>query len=194
MGELDDTMAMLAETVPIQRVSPPPQPGPVARRRSRRSTVPPRPALSLAAVVALALTAAFFAWVSAEPFWLAVGHGHPGTATIFSAPNGCRARFVADDATFTVSTVGVAGLGSCPDGTKAPAHMVSADGKRAFVTDQGGLDARWSIGFSLVLLCGLGIAAATGAGRLPGWRATATVGLSLTAPAVLTLVSLATAY
>ena len=40
-----------------------------------RTPPPPRPLPGLAALVLLSLVAAFFAWVSAEPFWLAVGHG-----------------------------------------------------------------------------------------------------------------------
>lgn len=40
------------------------------------------PALALPVVVGLGLLAAFFAWQSAEPLWLAVGHGVPGTAEV----------------------------------------------------------------------------------------------------------------
>jgi hypothetical protein len=185
---------VLPATVPTQRsYRPPPPTRPSARLPQRRR--PPRPLwLSLPALVVLALATAFFAWVSAEPFWLAVGHGHTGTATIFSAPSGCRARFVADDGTFTVSTVEVAGLRGCPNGASPPAQMVSPRSARAYVTDLAGLNARWSIGFGLVVLCGLATATATGSGRLPGWRGTAAVGLSLAAPAVATLAMLAVAY
>ncbi|MDT5029375.1 MAG: hypothetical protein QOE61_5801, partial [Micromonosporaceae bacterium] len=185
---------VLPATVPAQRSYPAAPPTrPSARLPQRRR--PPRPLwLSLPAVVVLALATAFFAWVSAEPFWIAVGHGHTGTATIFSAPSGCRARFVADDGAFTVSTVEVTGLRGCPDGASAPAQMVSPRGARTYVTDLAGLNARWSIGFGLVVLCGLAIATATGSVRLPGWRGTAAVGLSLAAPAVTTLVMLSVAY
>jgi hypothetical protein len=185
---------VLPASVPAQRSYPPPPPTrPSVRSPQRRR--PPRPLwLSLPALVVLALATAFFAWVSAEPFWLAVGHGHTGTATIFTAPSGCRARFVAHDAAFTVSTVEVAGLRGCPNGASPSAQMVSPRGARAYVTDRAGLNARWSIGFGLVVLCGLATATATGSGRLPGWRGTAAVGLSLAAPAVATLVMLAVAY
>lgn len=185
--EFADTMVLLPVAVPAQRT--PPRLAPVRRRRPPR-----RPALSVPALVLLALAGAFFAWVSAEPFWLAVGHGQVGTATIFSAPNGCRARFVADNGSFSASTVEVAGLRSCPDGASAPAHMVSAHAQRVYVTDLAGLNARWSIGFGLVILCGLAIAATAGSGRLPGWRGTAAVGLSLAAPVVVAAAMLVMAY
>jgi hypothetical protein len=151
--------------------------------------------VSLPALVVLALATAFFAWVSAEPFWLAVGHGHSGTATFTSAEGGrCLASFVAADGSLTASTVEVAGTRACPTGTSAPAHMVSTRANRVYVTDQTGLNARWSIGFGLVILCGLAVAAATGAGRVPGWRGSAAAALSLIGPIVLTAVMLALAY
>jgi hypothetical protein len=176
--------------VPAQRTSPPAPPAAKPRRRRQ----PPRPSVSLPALVVLALATSFFAWISAEPFWLAVGHGHTGTATLIPAPGGCRASFVADDGSFKVSSVAVGGLRACPEGATAPGQMVSEKSGRVYITDAAGLHARWSIGFGLVLLCGLGIAAATGGGRLPGWRGTTAAALSLAAPALVTVVMLALAY
>jgi hypothetical protein len=53
-----------------------------------------------------ALAGAFFAWVSAEPFWLSVGHGTSGTAAVVASADGCRATFVGSG--FTRSTVELA--------------------------------------------------------------------------------------
>jgi hypothetical protein len=60
----------------------------LARRPVAARTPPPReprhPAVGLAALVTFALLAGFFSWVSAEPFWLALGHSRAGTATVSS--------------------------------------------------------------------------------------------------------------
>ena len=118
----------------------------------------------------LALATMFLAWVSAEPFWLAIGHGHTGTATISSTSRGCRAAFVADDRSFTVSTVEVAGLRDCPDGSVAPAGRSPTP---------AGLVARSDF---------------VRPGRLTGWRGTTMALLSLGAPALVTVAMLALAY
>ena len=90
----------------------PPQPLPVdrpahaaVRTRGRRPTRRPVPAML--ALVALALVSAFFAWVSAEPFWLAAGHGENGYATTTHCTGAgvtqrCAGRFAAADGGFTV--------------------------------------------------------------------------------------------
>src|SRR5690349_8668038 len=58
-----------------------------------------RPAVGLASVVVLGLVAILIAGVSAEPLWLALGHGVRGTATVTACTGSgldqqCRARFV----------------------------------------------------------------------------------------------------
>lgn len=131
-----------------------------------------RLAFGLAAVVAFSLAAAFFAWVSAEPLWLAVGHGQPGTATVTRCDShgseyAC-VTFQAADGAYTVPDVAV--RGARPHGLGAegsvPARMVSPRGDRAYAVDTTGLNLRWAVGLVLVLLCGLGTAWATGAARL----------------------------
>ena len=76
---------------PSRATVPPPQPGPDEALRGKppahRPRAPHRTAPGLIALVALGLIAAFFSWVSAEPFWLAVGHGDPASPPWPSAPD-----------------------------------------------------------------------------------------------------------
>ncbi|MFI5493037.1 hypothetical protein [Actinoplanes sp. NPDC051859] len=154
----------------------PPGTGKPPRPRPRE---PRRPAGGLLALLVLALVATFFSWVSAEPFWLAVGHGHQGTATIARC-NGdgvsqrCIGQFASADGVYTVPSIALFGVEPAERGTGSvvPARMVSKDSRQAYAGDTGMLvHLRWSLGFLLVLLCGLGIAGLTGARRLETARA-----------------------
>lgn len=108
-------------------------PGP---HRTGRPAKPPRhPVLGLAGLLVLTLLSSFFAWVSAEPLWLAVGHGERGTATVLSCTGGgiglrCRGTFVADDDT---TAAGQGSATNAPDGgppaTPDPAISDHADGE-----------------------------------------------------------------
>lgn len=170
---------------------PPRHPQPVRRRKPPR-----RPWFALPALVVLASAAAFFAWVSVEPFWLAVGHGKAGTATVVAAPaDRCQADFVAEGDAFT-SRVDLAGLppSACRVGVAVPARMVSPTSPRAYSVDDVGLNLRWGVGFSLVLLCGLAIVWVTGASRLPGWRRVVSTALSFAGPIGFALAFLAVTY
>ncbi len=88
----------------------------LARRRApSRTPPPPDPLPGLAALVVLSLVAAFFAWVSAGPFWLAVGHARTGTVVIDDCSGGgltqrCRGIFTADDGRFIAHGVRVSGV------------------------------------------------------------------------------------
>jgi hypothetical protein len=189
--DLDQT-GTLWPAVPAQRTATEPPIGRPPRRRK-----PPRgPWLGLPCLVVLTLAAAFLAWVSAEPFWLAVGHGHVGTATALApAPgSGCRASFTASGGAFHVSKVDLAGTRLCTEGTTMTARMVSDRSAHAYVTNRSGLRLRWTVGFGLVLLCGLGIMWSSGALRLRGWRRTTSVGLSFAGPVAIALVLVAAAY
>ena len=192
--------ARAVPAVPVQRrtASPP------ARRppRRRRRRLPRRPWFALPALVVLALATTFFAWVSAEPFWLAIGHGHSGTATVVAGggqsdpADGCRAFFIAGDGSFIASDVDLRGLGpaKCTDGTKVTAHMVSVRADQAYATTALGLHLRWLSGLGLVLLCALVIVWLTGAARFDGWRRGVAVGLSLGLPAAVTIAMLTTTF
>jgi hypothetical protein len=172
------------------------------RRRVRKRAIR-KPAPALFALITLALVATFFAWVSAEPFWLAVGHGDRGYA-ITTACNGsgvaqrCAGRFEAADGSFAVTRVALLGVAADERtrGAVTPARMVSADSRMAYVGDTGLLvQLRWILGFLLVLMCGYGIASLTGARRLDDPRARRLVTLtSLFGPILLLAGFLAAAY
>jgi len=144
----------------------------------------------------LALATTFFAWVSAEPFWLAVGHGRIGTATVVAADDGCRGFFIAADGSFLASDVDVRGLGpsGCASGAKVTAHMVSDRAGQAYASTTLGLHLRWLTGMALVVLSGLAIVWLTGATRFSGWRRGVAVGLGLAAPAAATIAMLTATF
>jgi hypothetical protein len=147
-------------------VRPPSSPRPV-RRRPRGNGA----ARGLVALVLLALLAAFFAWVTAEPLWLAVGHSTPGAVTVTRCvDHGIDRRCVGtfSGATFTRTAVPV--MGDVPDpGATVPASMTSAHGGRAYVDVD--TFSRAAVGVVLIMLCGLGIVRATGVRRLEPKRA-----------------------
>jgi hypothetical protein len=151
----------------------------VRQRARRRAPEPRRPAAGLFGLLVLGLIAAFFAWVSAEPFWLAVGHGDRGSATVTrctgtGVSQRCTGQFTAANGTYRVDRLALFGIEPARQapGTSAPARMVSSDSRQAYVGDTGVLvHLRWALSFVLVLLCGLGIAALTGARRLETARA-----------------------
>ena len=148
-----------------------------SRRSPRHANRQPAPALF--ALVTLALVATFFAWVSAEPFWLAVGHGKPGYATTTSCTGSgvtqrCVGQFRAADGHFAVTRVTLLGVSTAnrTAGAVAPARMVSRASRQAYLGDTGLLvQLRWVLGFVLVLTCGYAIAGLTGARRLDNARA-----------------------
>jgi hypothetical protein len=186
--------------------APPPPDGPshlaVGRRRTSRPATR-RTAPALVALIVLALLSTFFAWVSAEPFWIAVGHGDQGYATTARCVGSgvtqrCTGTFAAADGGFAVSRVtllGVAGEHRAA-GTIAPARMVSADSRQAYLGDTGALvHLRWILGFVLVLVCGYAIAGLTGARRLETARARrGAVLVSLAGPLILLAGFLLAAY
>jgi hypothetical protein len=173
----------------------------VAPRRRPRS--PRRPASGLFGLVALGLVAAFFAWVSAEPFWLAVGHGDHGTATVARCTGDgvtqrCAGQFQAAGNEYAVAKVTLLGVqpGRRSPGAISPARMVSPASRQAYVGEAGLLvQLRWVLGFVLVLICGLGIAGLTGARRLETVRARrGALIMSLTGPLLLLAGFLCVAY
>ncbi|MFI7597066.1 hypothetical protein [Actinoplanes sp. NPDC049681] len=193
---LDDDQRPAAEEVPDrpQRTVRPP------RHRGRE---PRRPVSGLLALLVLALVATFFSWVSAEPFWLAVGHGRPGTATVAGCTGSgvaqrCTGEFTTADGAYTVRPIALLGVepSQRAAGSTIPARMVSTDSRQAYVGATGVLvHLRWSLGFVLVLLCGLGIAGLTGVRRLETARARrAALLISLAAPLTLLAGFLVTAY
>lgn len=149
------------------------------RRPVPRPPKPQRhPAAGLAGSIAFALVASFFAWVSAEPMWLALGHGERGTAIVTGCSGSglgqhCRGRFTADDGSYTAWDVRLAGIGTgaSEPGSRVPARMVGPDSGTAYAgTGRGPLHLRWALGLTLVLLCGAAIGWVSGAPRLPDRR------------------------
>jgi hypothetical protein len=149
------------------------RPDPVRRRGPRPTR---NPVVGLVAMLVFAFAAAFFAWDSASPIWLALGHERSGVATVANCPvHGLAERcaeFTANDRSFT-ATVRLAGPASADasTGQHLAAEMVSRSGNVAYAGDQRSLYLGWVPGVLLLLLCGLGIAWATGARRLAGRRA-----------------------
>jgi hypothetical protein len=123
-----------------------------------------RPAVGLVALVVLGFVAAFFGWVSADPFWLGTGQGETGTVTVARCESGrCEGQFTGDG----FSAEGVLLSGVSPEdrrqGATAPARMLASDRDWAYVGPSWGLHLRWGLGLAAVLLCGLALGAATGA-------------------------------
>lgn len=174
--------------------------------RARRA--PRHPAVGLLATLLFGLLAAFFGWQAATPLWLAVGVGADGTAipTRCDATGGTVASdqsrpavtypcltFEAADGSFRAVDVTLLGAGPDPSGPDparpdhVPARMVSPDEPRAYATGPAGLHLRWTVGLVLVVLCGAGIAWATGAFRLePARSRRRAVLLSFAGPLLLT--------
>jgi hypothetical protein len=175
----------------LDNADPPSQPGAWPSPRmlighhrtapARRRPYPPgprRPVLGLLALIVFGLLAAFFAWVTAEPLWLAVGHGTRGTATVIHCgghglAQRCQARFSAAGDGFTAVRVDLIGAPTrrLADGAQVAARMVSPKGRLAYAGDATGLALRWVLGLVSLLLCTVAIALATGARRLPSRRA-----------------------
>jgi hypothetical protein len=179
----------------------------------RRATRRPREsaAAGLVVLLLLALLSAFFAWVTAEPLWLALDHATPGTVSVnrcvdHGLNRRCAGTFTSADGRF--SRTGVPVMGEVPavvpaevvevgpvaaEAVGAPAVMTSAGGARAYVSVDA--PSRAAVGVALILLCGLAIARATGVHRLPAGRARGVVtALSLAGPLALLAGMLAVTY
>jgi len=172
---------------------------PASRRRPSR---PPEPLPAMVVLVVLSLLAAFFAWVSAEPFWLAAGHATSGTVVITDCAGGgltqrCRGIFLAGGERFVAHGVRVSGVPAdhSATGSALPARMTGPDGGTAYADTGVGRHLRWLLGLLLVLGCAAGIARWTGATRLPDRRHRRwAVGVAVTGPLLITAGFLAAAW
>ncbi len=176
---------------------------PAPRQRRPRATKPSRrPGTGLLVIVAIALISAFFAWVSAEPIWIVAGHSTTGTATVVKCTGSgvqrrCQASFVDEAGQVVSARVPLVGADADQErvGAKVPARMVSERGRTAYAGDGRGLQAGWVAGIVIIVLCGIVLAWAGGATRLPTRRTrVAGVLTSLAAPLVLLLGMLAAAW
>nr|WP_229402813.1 hypothetical protein [Micromonospora okii] len=172
------------------------------RRTADRRPHPPQPWQGLSALLALSLLAAFFAWVSAGPFWLAVGHGTGGSAVVGECTGGgltqrCRGIFTADGDRFVAFGVRISGVPGERAAAEAtlPARMTGPDGDTAYADTGAARHLRWLLGLALVLACGAGIARYTGATRLADRRARRwAVTVAVAGPLVITAGFLAAAW
>jgi len=144
-------------------------------RPHRHRKRPRRPAFGLPLLLVFALAAAFFAWVSATPLLLTAGHGARGVATVATCSvhgldRSC-AEFVAADKSFSaaVTLLGPAS-NHAKAGQKIDAQMVSRGSSLAYAGNNADLLLHWIPGVVLIVLCGFGIAWATGAFRLADRR------------------------
>ncbi|QLQ40291.2 hypothetical protein [Micromonospora robiginosa] len=173
-----------------------------SRRRPARPVHPPDPPVGLAVLLALSLLAAFFAWVSAGPFWLAVGHSTGGTVMITECVGSgltqrCRGIFEAERDRFQAQGVRVSGVpaGHTATGSTLPARMTGPGGATAYADRGVGGHLRWLLGLTLVVGCAAGIARWTGATRLTDQRQRRwAVGLALAGPLLITVGFLAAAW
>jgi hypothetical protein len=126
-----------------------------------------RPIVGLTALVVFGLVAVFFGWVSADPFWLAVGKGTQGTATVTHCDSGsagqCVGKFTSPR--FSADGVALSGVSSAhrEAGAAVPARMLANDRDWAYAGPAWALHLRWALGLGVVLLCGVALAVATGA-------------------------------
>jgi hypothetical protein len=169
------------EPTPRQTSPRPTSPHPTSPRPAGRLTrrrPPRRPLVGLAGLLGLALLTTVLAWVTADPLWLAMGHGQHGTVTVVGCvgeglAQRCTGSFATADGTLRAQRVALVGL---PVAAKKPgatlaARMVSAKGHVAYAGDRDGLHPRWAFGLAVILLCGLGVGWVSGASRLSRRRA-----------------------
>ncbi|MEU1685553.1 hypothetical protein [Micromonospora sp. NPDC005707] len=173
-----------------------------SRRARARAAPPPDPVTGLSVLLSLSLLAAFFAWVSAGPLWLALGHGTSGTAVITDCTGGgltqrCRGLFLADGERFLAHGVRVSGVPAdrTATGSVLPARMTGPAGGTAYADAGAGRHLRWLLGLLMVAGCAAGIARWTGATRLPDRRHRRwAVGVALAGPLLITVGFLAWAW
>lgn len=161
-------------------------------KSSVRHGKPLRLGVALPVIILLALLSAFFSWVSAEPLWLALGHGTEGTATVTR----CIGEGLAQRCSGELSGARVTLLGVTEElarsGAKITVQRVSEESHRAYA---GGLFLRWFLGMLLVVGCGAGIALVTGVRRMTDRRERlAALGTSFAAPFLVTIGFLAASF
>lgn len=156
--------------------------------------------IAMVSLIVFGLIAAFFAWVSAAPFWLTVGHDVVGTVTVDSchesqfAPR-CTGTFEPGDGAEPVHGVRVTGDAAAKqDGATLSARATSATATSVYVGEQAGLWLRWAIPFGIIVGCGVAIAALTGAWRWRGRERLLAVSASLGGPVLLWLGALIMAW
>ncbi|GAA1522896.1 hypothetical protein GCM10009827_044060 [Dactylosporangium maewongense] len=173
------------------RTSPPPVRLPRKPKRLRS------PAAGLLAMLLIALLAGFFAWTSAEPFFLDMGQGEAGHAQVTRCRGDgvlrrCYVTFQPDKGP---AVAGVPLVGADEDPGAVLDARMREGGRIAYAGNPTGLRVRWTVGLALILLCGAALCWATGAGRLGRLRTRlAAYALTAAAPLVLALGVLVSSY
>ncbi len=176
--QLDEPFTLPVQEVPRDMWFPPP---PVRRSQTRRRP-PVKTVLVLPTVILFALLSAFFSWVSAEPLWLAVGHGTPGIATVTKCVGtGLTRRCLGELDGVRVTLHGVV----ADEGARVAIQRVGAHSHDAYA---GGIFLRWFLGIVMVLLCGAGIGWVTRSRDRASW------GTSIAAPLLVTIGFLAATF
>jgi hypothetical protein len=165
------------------------------RRRPRPPAGTRRPLPGLLGLLVFALIAGFFGWVSAEPAWLAVGHGRHATVTVGACTGaGLTRSCTVLPAAAAPGRAGPRLVGAeVSPGQQVPVREVGAAARIAYAGSTAGLVLRAVLGLVLVLACGAGVAWATGVHRLRR-RARLATALSLAGPVLLALGFLAAAW
>lgn len=146
--------------------APRPLPANQPRRKGRDPHATRRPVVGLSALILTALVAAFFGWVSAEPFWLATGRGTAGTATITSCDTTCVGAFRGGEIVAEAVRISSVPTNQRRPGATFDARMLDAGSTWAYAGPTSGLTLRWILGAVVVLLCGLLVGFVTGVHRL----------------------------
>ncbi|WP_020525905.1 hypothetical protein [Catelliglobosispora koreensis] len=156
----------------------------------RKIKRPLRMSIALPLVIVLGLFSAFFSWVTAEPLWLAVGHGSTSTAVVTKCVgNGLTQRCQGEVDGLRVTLLG---LESPHVGERVEVQRVNDTSHRAY---SGGVFMRWFTGLLMVLLCGCGIALALGVQRQPASRERwAAAGTAFAGPLLVTVGFLAATF
>ncbi|MFD0556867.1 hypothetical protein ACFQ3B_07395 [Stackebrandtia endophytica] len=173
------------------------EPPPEDKPRPRRDREPRSPAVVLPTLILFIGIAAFFSWVSAEPFLISIGHHVTGTVTVNEchaegfAPR-CQGKFVPDSGGDSQPAMRITGDTTVErPGETVAAQAVSHDSTSVYIGDDLGLGLRWGLGLAIVVGCGFAIAWISGAWRFAGKSRLAAVAASMAAPLLIWLGALA---
>jgi len=207
-------MSLSTDTTPLPRIAVEDEESPMVRRiraawegdtepppdrkaPPREPKEPRPPTVVLPLLILFIGVAAFFSWVSAEPFLISIGHHVTGTVTVNEchaegfAPR-CQGKFVPDSGGDSQPAMRITGDTTVErPGETVAAQAVSYDSTSVYIGDDFGLGLRWGLGLAMVVGCGFAIAWISGAWRFAGRARLAAVAASMAAPLLIWLGALA---